>query len=146
MNWSTNEKRGRSIRSFNKVISLKYKNSSPKLSPKAKNALKLSHKKFKSKSKDKIEDKIAIQTNKPSKVLELVNLFESNTTVKIDGNKNAKKGEIKDGFEAMMQGRCKGDTQKRTPVRKRDKRLEAITSDGDILKWVTKSGRKGTKT
>ena len=58
---STNEKRGRPLRSFNKVTSPKYKNLSPKLSPKAKIALKLSQKKGKMKSRDKIEDKMTTQ-------------------------------------------------------------------------------------
>ena len=55
------------------------------------------------------------------------------------------KGETMNAFEALMSGARTGDTQKRTPVRKRVKRLENITSSNtSILNWATKSARKGT--
>ena len=143
---STNEKRGRPIRSFNRVVSPKCKKLSPKLSPKAKIALKLSQNRDKMKSKDKIEDKNASQTIKPRKVLEIVSKFESSITVNkddIEVKKNVRKGDTKDAFEALMQGRSRGDTQLRTPVRKKVKRLESIASNSNILNCVKKSARKG---
>ena len=46
-----------------------------------------------------------------------------------------------------MSGARAGDAQKKTPVRKRVKRLENITSSNiSILNWVTKSASKGSTT
>ena len=51
---------------------------------------------------------------------------------------------MRDAFEALMGTRQPGDTHAKTPVRKKVKRLENITSKNTILPWVTKSGRKGS--
>ena len=103
----------------------------------------MSNKKNKNDSNDKNEDKNVSQSIKP-KVKELVRQFESNVTVRntdIDVEAKAdKKGVVKDAFVALMCRNERGDTHsKKTPVRKRVKHLESITSKNEsILNWVSK--------
>ena len=142
---STNQKRGFVNRKDIRLVSPKIKKMSPKISPKIKLKLSHSNKKVKTQS----EDKNMIKNNSHSvkKVKEIVRNFEANTVVNIDANtdKNTdlKKEKYKDAFEALMEHGKTGDTLKKTPVRIRVKRLENITSNQSILKWVSKSGRKG---
>ena len=123
------------------------------MSPKLKSSLRLSNKKPKNESKVKKEikkeDKIVSQSEKP-KVKELIRQFESNVTVRdadinVDTKAN-KKGDVKDAFEALMCRNVSGDTPiKNTPVRKKVKQLDLITSKNQsILNWVSKSDHKGT--
>ena len=78
------------------------------------------------------------------KVKEFVRQFEFNVTVRnTDKNVEAKadkKGVVKDAFEALMCRNERSDTHsKKTPVRKRVKCLESITSKNEIiLNWVSK--------
>ena len=118
---------------------------SPKISPKIKLKLSHSNKKVKRQSEDK--NMIKNSSHSVKKVKEIVRNFEANTVVNIDANtdKNTvlKKEKYKDAFEALMEHGKTGDTLRKTPVRIRVKRLENITSNQSILKWVSKSGRKG---
>ena len=129
-----------------KVVSPRFKRLSPKLSPKLKSTLIKSNKKDKKKLNDKNINKIEGQLmNK--KVKTLISHFEANINVNGDvENADVKKGEAKDALEALMSGARAGDTHtKKTPVRKRVKRLENITSSNmSILDWVTKSASKGS--
>ena len=110
---------------------------SPRLSPKSR--LKLSQS-----GKNKSENKINSQTIKPKKVAELVNQFEANVDVMNTDDEGIKKVKLRDAFETLMGARETGDTLSKTPVRKKVKLLENITSKNTILPWVTKSGHKGS--
>ena len=109
----------------------------------------------KDKIKDKNEVKFEFQTNdktiRPSnsKVKDIIGQFEADVIKRTDMNtkdSDVKKGDIKkNAFEALMKRDNTGDTPKRTPVRRRVKRLNKITSsNASILDWVSKTDRKGT--
>ena len=71
--------------------------------------------------------------------------FEPENTVKITDRRvdtDVKKVENMNAFEALMSAGSQGDTLKRTPVRKRVKRLDKIASKNkSLLDWVTKGGQ-----
>ena len=92
-----------------------------------------------------LNDKNEGQTIKPNKkVLEIVRQFESKNV----SDMSAKVVDVKeskiDAFEALMNARARGDTQIKTPVRKRVKRLDKISSKecNSVLNWVTKNQPK----
>ena len=143
---STNQKREGVLRKDIRLVSPKLKKLSPKISPKSKLKLSHSNKKHKKQSDDK--NKIKTNVNSIKKVKEIIKTFEANTVVNVDANTSTnavlKKEKCKDAFEALMERSNTGDTPRKTPVRTRVKRLENITSSNQsILKWVSKSGRKG---
>ena len=74
-----------------------------------------------------------------SSKLVFVLLYNPNTD-----DEGIKKVKLRDAFETLMGARKTGDTLSKTPVRKKVKRLENITSKNTILPWVTKSGHKGS--
>ena len=117
---------------------------SPKLSPKLKKKIGSIGKnnKIESENKDTKNIKKDCQTIKPKKVSELIKHFEAN--VDVDATKNAGNNKVivMNAFEALMEGRKTGDTRVKTPVRKRIKRLENITPEHNLLKWVRKSSQK----
>ena len=127
------------------LVSPRHKQLSPKISPKLKSTIKTIKLKDKMSSKKDKNGKTEGQMIKPFKnVLEIVRQFEN----KDDSDMNAETVDSKkvknDAFEALMNARVCGDAQKRTPVRKRVKRLDKITSkeSSPLLNWVTKNQPK----
>ena len=138
---STNGKKVQCTRKQIKVLSPKSKLFSPKSSPKLKKKLSSIGKNGKNESEIK-NTKKECQTIKPKKVSELVKHFEANVKVDATENADSNKVTVLNAFEALMEGRKTGDTRIKTPVRKRIKRLENITPEQNILKWVRKSSQK----
>ena len=117
---------------------------SPKLSPKLKKKMYSIGKndKIESENKNTKNIKKECQTVKPKKVSELIKHFEANVDVDATENAGNSKVTVLNAFEALMEGRKTGDTCVKTPVRKRIKRLENITPDQNLLKWVRRSSQK----
>ena len=148
MTYSTNGKVERPTRKDIRLPSPKSKKLSPKLSPKMKLKLSHLHKKSKIQPEAKSIVKMGSQSDKKAKqVKELIKNFEANIEVKENTDAtdttDTKKERCRDAFEALMMKRdSTGDTQKRTPVRTRVKRLENTTSGSQsILKWARKSSQ-----
>ena len=126
---------------------------SPKISPKLKNKIKVD-------KKDKKIDKNEVRSIKDDKkcinspsimkksrlVKELIGSFEASNKIDKTHDKNVvSEGAKKDASGVLMDGMV-GDTLiKKTPTRKKIKRLEKVTSASRSLmeNWVKKSSHKG---
>ena len=84
---------------------------------------------------------------KSRKVKELIKCFEADSIENIEARIDSTvvtEGEKTDAFKVLMSGR-QGDTRQKTPVRKKVKRIDKVTSGSKSLmdNWVSKLCRKG---
>ena len=141
---SANQKPGLVQRRLVKFNSLKTKQLSPKLSPKSKTKKKSANIMVNKDKNNKNEselikyDKNEGRTIKGNKVKEIINQLEANKDTDNKNDIGVKVVEPRNAFEALMFGKKTGDTLEKTSVRKKVKRLDSITSNESILKWVKK--------